>query len=126
MSSNDTLESVRRERDELAVIVEEMRGALGGLVVLAETHPEARLRHIVFDQARAALSLPAPAALSALKARIEAGVAGKYNELLFAVGNKYPNESRHETALRYIRQAESLPSGPAQSDSRANAEGEPQ
>jgi hypothetical protein len=30
----------------------------------------------------------------------------KYDELLFAVGNKYPGETRHETALRYIRQAE--------------------
>lgn len=30
----------------------------------------------------------------------------KYNELLYAVGNKYPNESRHQTALRYIKQAE--------------------
>ena len=29
-----------------------------------------------------------------------------YNELLFAVGNKYPNETRHQTALRYILQAE--------------------
>jgi hypothetical protein len=29
-----------------------------------------------------------------------------YEELLYAVGNKYPGESRHETALRYIRQAE--------------------
>lgn len=30
----------------------------------------------------------------------------KYNELIMAVGDKYPNESRHETALRYIRQME--------------------
>jgi hypothetical protein len=30
----------------------------------------------------------------------------KYNELILSVGNKYPNESRHETALRYIRNAE--------------------
>jgi hypothetical protein len=30
----------------------------------------------------------------------------KYNELIYAVGNKYPNETRHETALRYIKQAE--------------------
>ncbi|TSA51862.1 MAG: hypothetical protein D4R44_06885 [Actinobacteria bacterium] len=30
----------------------------------------------------------------------------KYDELILAVGKKYPNESRHETALRYIRQAE--------------------
>lgn len=29
-----------------------------------------------------------------------------YNELIFAVGNKYPNETRHQTALRYIQQAE--------------------
>ncbi len=29
-----------------------------------------------------------------------------YNELLFAVGNKYPNETRHQTALRYLKQAE--------------------
>ncbi len=32
--------------------------------------------------------------------------AEKYNELLMAVENKYPNETRHETALRYIKQAE--------------------
>jgi len=30
----------------------------------------------------------------------------QYQELLFAVANKYPNESRHETALRYIRERE--------------------
>ena len=30
----------------------------------------------------------------------------QYYELLYAVGNKYPNETRHETALRYITQAE--------------------
>ena len=29
-----------------------------------------------------------------------------YHELIMAVGNKYEGESRHETALRYIRQAE--------------------
>lgn len=30
----------------------------------------------------------------------------KYNELLMSVGTKYPNETRHQTALRYIREAE--------------------
>ncbi len=30
----------------------------------------------------------------------------QYNELLYAVGNKYYGETRHQTALRYIRQAE--------------------
>jgi len=29
-----------------------------------------------------------------------------YNELLYSVSNKYPNESRHQTALRYIRKME--------------------
>jgi hypothetical protein len=37
----------------------------------------------------------------------------KYHELLYAVGNKYEGETRHETALRYIRQAEAAPQ-PAQ------------
>ena len=31
---------------------------------------------------------------------------GLYDELLYAVGNKYPGETRHQTALRYIQQAE--------------------
>lgn len=31
-----------------------------------------------------------------------------YYELIYAVGNKYPNETRHETALRYIRSAEAV------------------
>lgn len=30
----------------------------------------------------------------------------KYHELIMAVGNKYPGETRHQTALRYIKQAE--------------------
>jgi len=30
----------------------------------------------------------------------------EYNELILAIGNKYPNETRHQTALRYIKQAE--------------------
>lgn len=30
----------------------------------------------------------------------------RYQELIMAVSKKYPGETRHETALRYIRQAE--------------------
>jgi hypothetical protein len=30
----------------------------------------------------------------------------KYQELLFAVARKFPGETRHETALRYILEAE--------------------
>lgn len=32
--------------------------------------------------------------------------AERYQELLYAVQRKFPNESRHETALRYIKHAE--------------------
>lgn len=37
-----------------------------------------------------------------------------YHELIYAVASKYPNETRHETALRYIRTAESRYNGPEQ------------
>ncbi len=50
-----------------------------------------------------------------------------YMELLLAVGNKYPDESRHQTALRYIKQAEqgsAIPAAPASATSvPAKAEG---
>lgn len=36
----------------------------------------------------------------------------EYNELLYAVANKFPGESRHETALRYIRNAERVDNAP--------------
>lgn len=35
-----------------------------------------------------------------------ADIVPRYFELLYAVANKYPGESRHETALRYIIQRE--------------------
>ena len=35
-----------------------------------------------------------------------------HGELLSAVGKKFPNETRHETALRYIREAENSCSDP--------------
>jgi len=34
------------------------------------------------------------------------GIRRLYEELVFAVGNKHPGETRHQTALRYIQQAE--------------------
>ena len=43
--------------------------------------------------------------LTTLQARL-ATVEGAYSELIMAVGNKYPGESRHATALRYIQKAE--------------------
>ena len=44
----------------------------------------------------------------------------KYNELLYAVGNKHADETRHETALRYIKQAERSVSTGQQSVSGPN------
>jgi hypothetical protein len=39
----------------------------------------------------------------------------KYNELIMAVGTKFPNETRHQTALRYIQEADhNSISGPSQ------------
>ncbi len=46
--------------------------------------------------------------------------AEKYSELLCAVERKFPNETRHETALRYIRQTEER----ANSGSPTDAAGE--
>ena len=42
-----------------------------------------------------------------------------YHELIMTVGNKYPDETRHQTALRYIQNAENRSNGP---DSCAIAE----
>ena len=36
-----------------------------------------------------------------------------YYELIFAVGSKFSNETRHETALRYIRERELAASIPS-------------
>ena len=38
------------------------------------------------------------------------GLREKYNELLYEVVNKWPNETRHETAKRYIHERENQPS----------------
>jgi hypothetical protein len=40
--------------------------------------------------------------------------ADLYGELLYAVQSKFEGESRHETALRYIKSAETRISGPEQ------------
>lgn len=38
-------------------------------------------------------------------------IVSLYTELLYAVEKKFPNETRHETALRYIREREALSQG---------------
>lgn len=44
----------------------------------------------------------------------EAEREARYMELIYAVGMKNEGETRHQTALRYIKQAESHTNGPAQ------------
>ena len=51
-------------------------------------------------------SLPASAQAAAKVLAAARETQEKYNELLYGVSIKHPNETRHETALRYIRQAE--------------------
>ena len=48
----------------------------------------------------------------------------KYYQLIMEVGNKYPNETRHETALRYIKESESNTSLSACSENQEPPESE--
>jgi len=59
-------------------------------------HPESNWCHGIIKRLQEALEHDASSE----------GVSGKYNELLFHVGKKYPGETRHETALRYIKEAD--------------------
>jgi hypothetical protein len=68
------------------------------------------------DRVRSALALARPAAAE--------GVESKYSELLMAVARKHPGETRHETALRYIQQAESKAQGGQGCDAPAPDDGE--
>lgn len=49
---------------------------------------------------------PAPAGSASLVAQPPRDVSELYHDLLYAVARKFPGESRHETALRYIRDTE--------------------
>ena len=40
--------------------------------------------------------------------KLQAETQTKYYELLMAVGNRYRGETRHETALKYIKRAEEV------------------
>lgn len=77
---------------------------------------------------RAKITRAARAALAAVKeplsftaqAPAQADVVGAlYYELLYAVACKFPNETRHETALRYIRERESRQIAPVTQDAPA-------
>ena len=46
---------------------------------------------------------------------------GKYYELLHYVETKYPDESRHDTALRYIKEAEKRGGGGLANEQESNS-----
>jgi hypothetical protein len=46
-----------------------------------------------------------------------ASIAADYHELIFAVESKFPFETRHETALKYIRRCEQVSEGLSQNAS---------
>lgn len=74
--------------------------------------PLARLSNGGYEWGRTADMFCAWKAGAACRTQAE-GAKDRYNELLFAVARKFPGESRHETALRYIREAEAPQSGTA-------------
>jgi len=44
----------------------------------------------------------------------------RYHELLYSVASKFPGETRHQTALRYIREAEAQAKGAADAEARSD------
>jgi len=55
------------------------------------------------------------------RAKQLADLSHNYHELLYAVENKCPGETRHQTALRYIREQESRISQAAKISELSNA-----
>jgi hypothetical protein len=51
------------------------------------------------------------------------GARALHHELLYQVGNIYPGESRHETALRYLKNAEAPNGGCAEATASPPAQG---
>ena len=68
------------------------------ILKVEELEAEAKLGNIPYKEA------------IALKDRVK-DIEAKYNELIMAVGKKWKDETRHQTALRYIRQAEECNTG---------------
>lgn len=83
-------------------------GAREDLLIWKKRALEAEEKVRVYDKrivGLGVLSMETATDQSAYIKRLEAANK-KYEELLLSVANKYPNETRHETALRYIKQRE--------------------
>jgi hypothetical protein len=110
--STEAVPMLVADRDLLRARVEELEKALAWygeqarLCRLIHSEGDAGRNALAADGgARARVALPPDPATSGGEPSVET----RYWELIYAVGKKWPNESRHETALRYIRQAEDHP-----------------
>jgi predicted nuclease with TOPRIM domain len=96
----------------------EMKDALQALLAQAEAQLAETREHLALLRVQAAERNTVPRSrfdvLQSLVGTLDAQVE-RYNELLYAVETKHEGETRHQTALRYIREREH-PSdlGPAQ------------
>lgn len=89
-----------------SVLMEHSAAALSRLTreLAEQDHWTAELeRRLRYLESHSLLSLEAERA-TALRERDD--VTALYHDLLYQVGNKYPGETRHETARRYIRERE--------------------
>ena len=68
-------------------------------------HPIAKAKQRDYDDGFNECRKQSIPILAKAKLRIEE-LEKKYSDLIMAVGNKYPDETRHQTALRYILNAE--------------------
>ena len=101
----EALKRVESERDALLARVIELEESYASLK--ASTYGQA----LEARECRAKIKdhLLAEAKAEARVAELEE----QYGELIFAVATKYPDETRHQTALRYIQQAENREDSPA-------------
>lgn len=99
--------NVRKDRDALAAELEEYRLRLAGVLIAAEGG-----NGCPNDAIDAIRTCPTIKSVMDLREQADR-FKWEYHELLYAVANKYDGETRHQTALRYIREREQSTGGPA-------------
>jgi len=111
----DVIKKFKQERDTVHADNEKLREAIEPVKYILAHAPQTPTESDIFDRGcsltkaqvrkmQEVLATSHPG--SALVERVNA-----YNELLYAVERKFPNETRHQTALRYIQQAERATDG---------------
>ena len=105
MSSNCNMNDILRSRGFTKGSTEER------LISLAQSHDK---QHKEIEELKTKLAFAEDAAAKGDLARLAAGgmemeieeLKAKYMELIYAVERKFPEETRHQTALRYIQEME--------------------